>query len=239
MAETDSGHQKENAYEMAPDYRDSNRSAFRPEDELDEVFGGGGHNSDRAHCPEDGVLRAAGMKALPIDHAVYEHLTECSACYQRFRYHQRSIRRAARFRTALAVAAGVSLVLVAAAYMSRGLREHLPASTARQALLIDYREENTTRSDAGDSRHQPVRLPRANLNATFLLPIGSEPGNYEVRLVDKGNGVRMSKVAAAELKNFAVRIEVELDLQSFARGTYLLEWRRLGEDWEEHPVVIR
>ena len=129
------------------------------------------------------------------------------------------------------------------AYVGRNLGigpwNDLRASGVPQQLLIDYRTVSTTRSEAGDPARPPVPLPRANLDATILLPVGSEPGQYELRLVDGIRRVRLGKQASARLKDFAVRIEVNLDLRSFAPGSYSLEIRSLGEDWDPHPVVIR
>lgn len=228
---------------MARDNRDREYAAFRPEDEIDDLFGGANPNPDRTDCPGADVLRDAGRKALPLDHPVYPHLAGCSACYRDFRRYQQPIRRASRFRPALVAAAAVLVAVGGVAYVGRNLGigpwNDLRASAVPQQLIIDYRAVSTTRSEAGDPARPPVPLPRANLDATILLPVGSEPGQYELRLVDGNRRVRLGKQASAQLKDFAVRIEVNLDLRSFAPGSYSLEIRRLGEDWDPHPVVIR
>ena len=41
------------------------------------------------------------------------------------------------------------------------------------------------------------------------------------------------------MENYAVRAKVILDLRSVSRGYYSLEIRRVGEDWDPHPVEIR
>ena len=84
-----------------------------------------------------------------------------------------------------------------------------------------------------------LQLPRANLDATILLPIGSELGQYELRLVDGGGRVKLANQADAKLEDFTVRIAVNLDLRYFPPGAYSMEIRRVGEDWDPHPVVIR
>ena len=228
---------------MARDNRDRDQAAFRPEDELDEIFGSASPNPDRIACPGADVLRAAGRKALPLDHPVYEHLCGCSPCYQEFRRHQQQTRTATRVRPALAAAAAVLIGVMGAAVVGKnfgiGFWNDLRAGPASQPLLIDYRAASATRSEAGERVRPALRLPRANLDATVLLPVGSEPAQYELRLIDGNGRVRLAKQASAELKDFAVRIEVGLDLRSFARGSYYLETRRLGEDWDPHPVVIQ
>ena len=73
------------AIQMARDNREREPAAFRPEDEIDEVFARANPNPTRTGCPGNEILRSAACKALPIDHPVFEHLAGCSACYQEFR----------------------------------------------------------------------------------------------------------------------------------------------------------
>jgi hypothetical protein len=75
--------------------------------------------------------------------------------------------------------------------------------------------------------------------ATILAPIGSEPGQYELRLVDGSGRVEFSQMLKGYMENYAVRAKVILDLRSVSRGYYSLEIRRVGEDWDPHPVEIR
>ena len=228
---------------MARHNRDRHHTAFRPEDEIDEVFGNANPNSDRINCPRADILRDAGRKALPIDHPVYEHLAGCSVCYQEFRRYQQRIRSAWQFRPALAAAAAVLVAVLGTVYIARNLGispwKDNRNTAVSQPLLIDYRAVSTTRSEGGDPVRAPVRLPRENLDASILLPVGSEPGQYELRLIDGDRRVRLSKHQSAYLKDFVVRIDVKLDLRSFARGSYSLGIRRLGEVWDTHPVFIQ
>ena len=71
-----------------------------------------------------------------------------------------------------------------------------------------------------------------------MTPTGSEPGKYELQLVDGSGHVRLALAAKGEMENFAVRIKVNLDLRSLPRGSYSLDIRRVGEDWDPHPVII-
>jgi len=228
---------------MARNNRERDPAAFRPEDELDEVFGRANPNPNRTGCPDKDVLRSAGRKALPIDHPVYEHLAGCSACYQELRKFQQPVQVPSRARPALAAAAVVLMAVAGAAYFGRnlgiGLGSDGRTNATSQQALIDYRGESTTRSDAGDSARKSVTVPRANLDATILLPVGSEPGQYELRLTDRSHRSRVGKLVTAQLRDFAVRIDVNLDLRSLESGEYLLEIRRQGEDWDPHPLVIR
>jgi hypothetical protein len=230
------------AIQMARDKREREPAAFRPEDEIDEVFARANPNPTRIGCPGKDVLRSAARKALPIDHPVFEHLAGCSACYQEFRELQQAVRVPSRVRPALAAAAAVLIAVGGVTYFGNrviGVRGDTQTNATTQPLLIDYRGEGTTRSEAGDPARKSVTVPRASLEATILLPIGSEPGQYELRLLDGDKRSKLSTEAAGELKDLAVRVNVKLDLRSLPSGAYTLELRRRGEDWDPRPLIIR
>ena len=234
---------KRMAIQMARDNREREPAAFRPEDEIDEVFARANPNPTRTGCPGKDVLRSAARRALPIDHPVFEHLAGCSACYQEFRQLQQSVRVPSRVRPALAAAAVVLIAVGGVTYFGRNRVIGLPGDTqtnaTTQPLLIDYRGEGTTRSEAGDPARKSVTVPRASLEATILLPIGSEPGQYQLRLLDGDKRSKLAKEASGDLKDLAVRVNVNLDLRSLPSGAYTLEIRRQGEDWDPHPLIIR
>jgi len=231
------------AIQMARDNREREPAACSPEDEIDEVFARANPNPMRTGCPGKDVLRSAARKALPIDHPVFEHLAGCSACYQEFRELQQGGRVPSRVRPALAAAAVVLIAAGGLTYFGRNrvmsLRGDTQTNATTQPLLIDYRGEGTTRSEAGDPARKSVTVPRASLEATILLPIGSEPGQYQLRLLDGDKRSKLNTEAAGDLKDLAVRVNVKLDLRSLPSGAYTLELRRQGEDWDPHPLIIR
>ncbi len=231
------------AIQMARDNRERGPAAFRPEDEIDEVFARANPNPTRTGCPGNDVLVSAARRALPIDHPAFEHLAGCSACYQEFRQLQQAVRVPSRARQALAVAAVVLVAVGGVTYFGRSRVIGLPGDTqtnaTTQTLLIDYRGEGTTRSEAGDPARKSVTVPRASLEATILLPIGSEPGQYQLRLLDGDKRSRLDEEAPGDLKDLAVRVNFNLDLRSLPSGAYTLEIRRRGEDWDPHPLIIR
>ena len=223
---------------MAGNKRDHDHSAFRPEDEIDELFGGANPNPERVGCPGGDVLTAAARKALPVEHGVYDHLTECSECYREFRRYQRRFSRRRVWIHAIgAVAAALVVAIIGGSYALRWFRT-APSSAVAQTLVLDYRDESPSRSEAGDRPRKTNKLPRRNVAATILMPTGSEPGRYELRLVDRGGRARLYRAAQGAMENLTLRVEVDLDLSTIPAGFYLLELRRGGEDWDPHPVNI-
>ena len=54
-------------------------------DLIDLVFEGANPNPARLDCPARDVLEQLAVRSLPIEHAGYCHLAQCSPCYREFR----------------------------------------------------------------------------------------------------------------------------------------------------------
>lgn len=211
---------------------------FRHEDEIDDLFAGAFPNPQRSGCPKRETLRAAAARKLAIDHPVYDHLSKCSECYGEFRAHQQSAARSMWVRAATAAAVVLATVAIGGVYVGRTFQIG-PWSGEKQSLVLDYRNEGVTRSEAGEPVRPTRTLPRKKLDVVILVPIGSERGSYDLRLVSNGGHVVLAKSAVGEMVNFAVRVTASLDLRSVPRGSYSLQLRRAGEDWDPHPVNVR
>lgn len=69
-------------------------------------------------------------------------------------------------------------------------------------------------------------LPRARPRATILLPVGSEPGEYEVQILVADLKSRASSTGSAAIINYVTTLETS----ALPAGNYQLAVRRLGED---------
>ena len=228
-------------------------AAFHPEDEIDEVFSRGNPNPTRTGCPPHDVLIAAAGKKLPIGDPAYEHLGKCSPCYQEFRRIQQSqrqtVRRSLSVRAAsLAVAAAIVLIVAGALWLLRTGQPTVapsPSSTpltvtaVAQPLQVDLRNYSVSRTDQQGPRREPVRLRRASLNLTILLPVGSEAGHYDLQVLDSGLRSRASATGQAEIKNFVTTLQATMDLRSLAPGAYQLALRHDGDDWRLFPALVQ
>ncbi len=54
-------------------------------DLIDLVFEGANPNPGRLDCPARELLEQLAGRSLPIEHAGYRHLAQCSPCYREFR----------------------------------------------------------------------------------------------------------------------------------------------------------
>lgn len=220
---------------MSSHRRDDEVPTLRWPDEIDEIFGRANPNPTRQGCPSRDELIALAQKQRQMSDPAYVHLTKCSPCYLEVRALQEHAlveRRRSWFRVAAAAVLVVALALGAWVFMNRS-----GPVTDVQAQL-DLRPYAQTRSDTRDGR-QPLSLPRGRLTLSMILPVGFEPGSYEVQLLDVGLTSRASSTGTATMENFETTLRTTLDLGSVASGSYQLAIRRTNEDWQLFPAQVR
>jgi hypothetical protein len=201
-------------------------------------------NPARTGCPDRARLRAMARResSLRVDDLPIPHVVRCSPCFQEYMHYRQMLLFARGLRIT-----GASLV-VGILFFTGWLIVSIHAGRSfdigrwnfgTQSVLLDYRNESVTRSEAGGPARPTTTLPRKRLDIVILLPVGSEPGSYELRLVGTDGQVLVGKSLMGEMENFVLRVRTNLDFRSLSRGSYLLELRRTGEDWDAHPVLIR
>ena len=79
----------------------------------------------------------------------------------------------------------------------------------------------------------------ARLDATIVLPLGAEPGSYEVRLLDDAPSVRAQATGEAEIRDSMTTLHTTLDAATLSAGAYHLEVRRLGGEWRRVPARLQ
>ena len=85
---------------------------------------------------------------------------------------------------------------------------------------------------------KPLLLPRGRVILTMLLPVGSEPGLYEVQVLDAQQASKASGSGNAVLENQVTRLQTSLELGSLPPGPYQLAVRRTGEGWQLFPLRV-
>ena len=194
------------------------------------------------------MLVSLSRRELPIGDPAYDHLSKCSPCYQEVRALQQAdaaaLTGAAR-RRRLMFAAAAAVVVLAIAGSWLALRQSAEpamstptADTARQIASLDLRPLAVTRSEDAKSA-KPLEIPRGRVNATILLPVGSSPGSYEVRILDGDLRVRAGATGSAEIRNYVTTLEAALDTSALDAGDYQLTLRREGGEWQMFPLQLR
>ena len=223
-------------------------------EEFDRVFGGANPNPDRVGCPSQAVLRALANKQRPIGDPTYEHLAQCSPCYREFRDFQTTGARQAKRKIHFATAAVVLAVLIGmSSYLIQRDDGHAPTAGVRtperevppetqvadvKLLTADLRNASRTRGSISGSTAASVKLARDLVQLTIILPVGSEPGRYNVRLLRGAREVAVAAAVDASIVNFATTLTAKLDLRAVKPAAYRLELKRAGEHADSYPVVV-
>lgn len=233
---------------MTNDGQRSDPLRFQIENEMDLLLGRAHPNPAREGCPPREMLVSLSRRELPIGDPAYDHLSKCSPCYQEFRALQQrdaAARASAARRRRLAYAAAAVLVLaVAGSWFALRRGNGAPVSaptvneTVPQVASLDLRPLAVTRSEEQKST-APLEVPRGHVNATILLPVGSSPGVYEVRILDRDLRVRASTTGSAEIRNYITTLEAMLDTSGLDVGDYQLTLRREGGEWQMFPLRVR
>lgn len=226
-------------------------SGFRPEDDTDQVLGYANPNPERVGCPSREVLAELARRARPIGDRGYEHIVNCSPCYREFRSLQQanavaSSPRSSRTRTRWLIAAAALVLIAAGVWMFvtppviNDTQDRAPAAQVVQVrTALDLRKYTVTRSEQETTKHRVIELARGRLDLTILLPVGSEPGQYDVQILDADLRSRASASGHAELRDYITTLQTSLDLQSLPPGAYQLAVRRVGEEWQLFLASIK
>ncbi len=224
----------------------NDRPQFEPQDEVDEVLGRANPNPERVGCPSDDALGSLARKQRPIGDPAYEHLAKCSPCYREFRRLQQAQQRRRLSQRVLAAAAVVTIVLAGASYFLRSpqvppAKKDIATQTDSPREVraeLDLRRYTVSRSDEKSPERPRLRLTRGRLQATIFLPVGSEPGRYEIQVLDEALQSRLAAVGTAEFRDKVTTLQTVLDLRDLPSGSYHLALRHEGEDWRLFPASI-
>ena len=222
---------------------------FQIENEMDLLLGRAHPNPTREGCPPRELLVSLSRRELPIGDPAYDHLSKCSPCYQEVRALQQAdaaARTAATRRRRLTYMAGAAVLVLTIAGSWLALRQSggpaistpTAIDTAPHVASLDLRPLAVTRSEDAKSA-KALEVPRGRVNATILLPVGSSPGSYEVRVLDADLRVRASAKGSAEIRNYVTTLEAPIDLSAVDVGDYQLTLKREGGEWQMFPLRVR
>lgn len=233
-------------------------------DPVEQVFLHAYPNPDRVGCPGDNVVQAIARKSLPLNHPAREHLAQCSPCYSDFRRFQREDRtRSSRIRVLGTVAALLIVGIVSWNLLSRKILElepqHRPAAripgTTTPEQQVSTLEPPVTvavltlegLSRTRGANNEPVqsalqRLPRKpRLSLSIYLPLGSEEGEYELRLLRSEKELnRPISVfrGTATIQRGLTMFPITADFSALQSGRYVLAFRRGNESWYFGSVAL-
>ena len=206
-------------------------------------------NPSRQGCPSPASLRAMAYRdrRLTLKDLPALHVVTCSPCFQQYSQLRRKARvvRGIRLTTAaLAVAAMIVLAIRFTWSHTRSVEQRAitPRHAAPPAAPLPYRVDlasfSPTRGDAQNDSEKRVHLPQKLLKVELVLPIGMEPGQYEIRLQDSNGTIVIDKRAPGRLNGGVTSVELDIDLADAPRGNSTLMILPPGLDWRRFPAVI-
>lgn len=207
-------------------------------------------NPERKGCPGPVSLRELANRPRPTRDAVWEHVTHCSPCYREFLDLRTQVkaelerRRRVVLRRRVAVAA-VVVVLAGGAITTyeisqRSAFRNPPAAGPYESASLDLKDRSVPRSvEKQAPKTQPLILPAKRLDLSIFLPIGSEPGRYNVQLLKKIDEPLLSVSGEATVENGTTILRARLDLTGQTTGSFLVGLRQPPADWTYYPVAIQ
>ena len=204
---------------------------------LSRTFLEGYPNPERRGCPGSGVLKAIASRKLTLEEAEpwIEHLSSCSPCTREFADFRKNFQRRRMLRLS-AVAAAVLVVVGIAAWL---FLRHQAGPVRIQAVTLDLTNQLILRGPEENPPNPPLQLPRGNLNLTVYLPVGSEPGTYEVQVLREPGQLVWSAQAEVKLENYKATLRARADFSNLKSGLYLLAIRQKGSSWTYSPLVLK
>jgi hypothetical protein len=193
-------------------------------------------NPDRIGCPTDkSVLKSMAAKTLPLTDPAWRHAARCSPCFREIKQFEADLKRS-RWGKATALAA--IMLIVAGLLVFRG-RLFVSATTSYQTATLDLRPFSATRSENEKARNgQPLALSRGRLTLSIILPVGSDSGRYEYKLLNDS----LQQVAAgdgeAKMRDGNVVLAAQLDTSSVPPGQYTVWLRQPGYEWRSYRVAV-
>jgi hypothetical protein len=186
-------------------------------------------------------------RRLTLQDIPASHVVSCSPCFQKYEEFRRMslIVRGIQI-TAASLAVATTIFLTARFAWNSTHRSGEPplAAISRTPhiapfpLKVDLASYSPSRGGAGDDSKKKVHLPQKLLRVDFILPLGMEPGDYEIRLQDSKGTVFVDKRALGHMNAGVTSVATEIDLASARRGSLTLMIRPHGMDWRRFPAVV-
>jgi hypothetical protein len=192
------------------------------------------------------VVRDVAARWLPVQDAAWEHITHCSPCFREFLGFRRELtdarKRLVRRNRIVLVSALAAAGIAGVAIWTGGLHGTRTPTTIAAVVRVDLRPFALARNEVQDppqSKQVAATFSRQAIRLEISLPVGSDEGKYDVRLMDSELRALMSSSAATAFTDHIVSISVAFDLSRLAPGSYVLGVHGPDGNWLTYPVAIR
>lgn len=214
--------------------------------EADELFRNANPNPKRVGCPPREVLEELARHDRAIDDPWFDHLAQCSPCYEEFQALRAEAEKRAFGRRMWMAAAAVALIAFCGWWLFRWTRTVEPErreardDASRQAVVatLDLRGYSPLRGERPVPGQVALRIPRSASRLRVLLPVGAEPGGYDVELRAGDGRTLVSTTGDASIVDFMTTLEADVDLSGLAAESHRMALRHEQESWREYAVIV-
>jgi len=212
------------------------------------LLDGGYPNPDRVGCPGPEFLKRLAERKMDLHEAEkwLLHLGSCSPCFIEYTALQKHGTRRKTLELVLACAA---LLIVAGVagwlwkghwFRGTGGKPNIATVMPYQKVTVDLRNRIVFRGEQPSSANSgPIQLPLGRLDLTILLPKGSGPGSYEVRVSTELEKPLMTTTGMAVNENGITALKVKLDVSNLSPGGYVLAIGGASVEQREYPLVVK
>jgi hypothetical protein len=201
-------------------------------------------NPERVGCPGQEFLQALAFnrKSIPLNDPRLDHVVHCSPCFRELT-ELKSAAKSHRQRLWIASSAAAAVVVTGVALWGTGtLRRILPSSSDNSTPIlaqIDLQNRAMTRgAPPAAPKMEPIRIPSGPLKLSILLPVGSEPGMYQLEVLKDVDKPLIAESGQASIINGTTTLKVSVNTSSLNPGTYLLGIRQPPLDWAFNPIRV-
>jgi hypothetical protein len=197
-------------------------------------------NPQRFGCPSPDALEGMARRTVPMSAAEQEHIFHCSPCFSTYLGIRNQIRRD-RIRRVTSIWALSTVLVAVITYFGYRVLHHSPAPQ-EFATAFNFQDRPVFRGP-----HQaavdpsPFVLPRGIVLVSVTLPLGSQPGLYQLEIYRDGQThplLTASGQAVVQSNGSTVPI-VHLDSSKLGSGQYQLGVGKNDSDWSYSALVLR
>jgi hypothetical protein len=212
-------------------------------------------NPQRIGCPGTQLLRAVAYARSDISRVqqetVIDHLSICSPCYREFYGYLRAI----RFRRRIPLFFGVPAIAIVTGVLAYNylagpgtttrpeprIARQEPTTLLYTRALLDLRGYSPSRSQspAPTPAQSELALPLGHLALTIVLPLGSDEGDYSIRIGRPGADALLAARGRAEMRDGTTSVQLRFDTSGLTAGKYVLGIRQQPWPWAEYAIELR
>ena len=201
---------------------------------------------ERIDCPAPHTVELLARRSSSLTETpdLIDHIATCSPCFIEYSRYRAAYKRRIRIYSSLASAAALVVIWLALIRLfpvgqTSISRNEIARGGEPLARILDLRMSSVPRGDTpAPQATEAPRLPRARLDLSIYLPVGSEEGIYEIALVGPSGQSVLTSSGEAKLQNFVDVLTAKLDLSGLARGPYELRLRRVQGQWNSYPIAL-